>query len=118
MAARNWSAAVLPSSTRTLPNSCAISTRSAAGCSRNKALAGLLGSTEPTCEGGSPMDRPLEISFHNMDVSEPLKGEIRSLAARLETRFDHLIGCRVVVEKLQNRRRTGSAFDVHVVMKV
>src|SRR5271170_2876311 len=64
------------------------------------------------------MDRPLEISFHNMDVSQSLDGEIRSLAARLETRFDHLIGCRVVVEKLQNRRRNGSAFDVHVVMKV
>ena len=64
------------------------------------------------------MDRPLEISFHNMDVSEPLEGEIRSLAARLETRFDHLIGCRVVIEKLQNRRRSGCAFDVHVVMKV
>ena len=64
------------------------------------------------------MDRPLEISFHNMAVSEPLDGEIRSLAARLETRFDHLIGCRVVVEKLQNRRRNGGTFDVHVVMKV
>jgi ribosome-associated translation inhibitor RaiA len=64
------------------------------------------------------MDRPLEISFHNMDVSEPLEGEIRSLADRLERRFDHLVGCRVVVEKLQNRRRNGCAFDVHVVMKV
>jgi len=64
------------------------------------------------------MDRPLEISFHNMDVSESLESEIRSLTDRLETRFDHLVGCRVVVEKIQNRRRNGSAFDVHVVMKV
>ncbi|MEI9986249.1 MAG: HPF/RaiA family ribosome-associated protein [Aliidongia sp.] len=64
------------------------------------------------------MDRPLEISFHNMDVSEALDSEIRSLADRLETRFDHLIGCRVVVEKLQNRHRNGNAFDVHIVMKV
>jgi cold shock CspA family protein/ribosome-associated translation inhibitor RaiA len=64
------------------------------------------------------MDRPLEISFHNMDVSPTLEAEIRGNVERLEQRYGRLVGCRVVVERLHNRHRTGNVFDVHVIMSV
>jgi cold shock CspA family protein/ribosome-associated translation inhibitor RaiA len=64
------------------------------------------------------MDRPLEITFHNMDVSPTLESEIRERVDVLEKRFGRLVGCRVSVEKLHNRHRTGNVFDVHVVMSV
>ncbi|HQT77281.1 MAG TPA: HPF/RaiA family ribosome-associated protein [Rhodopila sp.] len=67
---------------------------------------------------GRIMDRPLDIAFHNMDSSPSLEADIRGRVDKLERRYGRLIGCRVSVEKLHNRHRTGNIFDVHVVMSV
>jgi len=64
------------------------------------------------------MDRPLDITFHNLDSSPSLEAEIRENVARLETRYPQLIGCRVSVEALHQQHRTGNLYEVHVVLSV
>jgi len=44
------------------------------------------------------MQKPLQISFRNMDSSPHLEGVIRERVSRLERFFPRLIGCRVVIE--------------------
>ncbi|HET8997551.1 MAG TPA: HPF/RaiA family ribosome-associated protein [Acetobacteraceae bacterium] len=64
------------------------------------------------------MDRPLEIAFHNLDSSPTVEAEIRERVDKLATRYRHLTGCRVSVEKLHNQHRTGNLFEVHIVLSV
>ena len=64
------------------------------------------------------MDRPLEIAFHNCQHSDSVEAEIRKHVGKLETRYPHLVGCRVSVEALHNQHRTGNLWDVHIVMSV
>lgn len=64
------------------------------------------------------MDRPLEVAFHNLQPSSTIEAELRRHVEKLERRFDHLIGCRVSVEKLHNQHRTGNLFEIHIVLSV
>ena len=64
------------------------------------------------------MDRPLDIAFHNCQSSEALEAEIRKHVDKLETRFPHLIGCRVSIEALHNQHRTGNLWEVHIVLSL
>ena len=64
------------------------------------------------------MDRPLEIAFHNIHSSETVEAEIRAHVDRLETRFPHLIGCRVSVEALHRNHSNGNLPEVHIVLSV
>jgi cold shock CspA family protein len=64
------------------------------------------------------MERPLDIAFHGLDSSPSLEADIRAHVEKLETRYPHLIGCRVSIEALHNQHRTGNVFDVHVVLSV
>ncbi|MBV8094933.1 MAG: HPF/RaiA family ribosome-associated protein [Acetobacteraceae bacterium] len=63
------------------------------------------------------MDRPLDVAFHNMESSPGLEAEIREHVAKLEKRY-RLVACRVSVEALHNRHRTGNVYDVHIVLSV
>ncbi len=49
-------------------------------------------------EQASRMQRPLQITFRNMETSPALEALIRERAGRLETLYPRLTGCRVVVE--------------------
>lgn len=64
------------------------------------------------------MDRPLEIAFHNIHSSDTVEAEIRAHVERLETRFPHLIGCRVSVEALHHSQSNGNLPAVHIVLAV
>ena len=64
------------------------------------------------------MDRPLEIAFHNCTPSATVETEIRKQVDRLQTRYAHLTGCRVSVEKLHKQHQTGNLFEVHVTLSV
>ena len=63
------------------------------------------------------MERPLEISFHNLSPSEPIEAEIRRLTDKLD-RHGVLIGCRVSVEALHQQHKTGNVIEVHILMSV
>jgi cold shock CspA family protein/ribosome-associated translation inhibitor RaiA len=64
------------------------------------------------------MDRPLDITFHNMSSSESLEQMIREEVDRLEKRFGRLVGCRVSVEALHRQHRTGNVYEVHITLSV
>ena len=64
------------------------------------------------------MDIPLEIAFHNMVSPPGIEDEIREHVAKLERRYNHLIGCRVAVESLHKQHHTGDLYEVHIELRV
>src|SRR5690348_1726759 len=65
------------------------------------------------------MDIPLELAFHNIEPSDALKNAVREHVAKLDTFYDHIIGCRVVIEIPHKSHRIGSnAPDIHIVLRV
>jgi ribosome-associated translation inhibitor RaiA len=64
------------------------------------------------------MDRPLEIVFHEVQSSESLETAIRKHVSALESRFSHLIGCRVSVEAPHRQHKTGNLWEIHIILSV
>jgi ribosome-associated translation inhibitor RaiA len=65
------------------------------------------------------MDIPLELAFHNMAPSGALAAVAQQQVRRLEKFYDHIIGCRVVIEMPHKSHRQGqNAPDVHVLLRV
>jgi len=64
------------------------------------------------------MERPLQISFHNVPSSPALEEAIREHVAKLARRYDRLTGCRVSVEAPHRQHRTGNVYEVHITMAV
>jgi ribosome-associated translation inhibitor RaiA len=65
------------------------------------------------------MDIPLELAFHNMTSSEGLDTAVRREVRRLERFYNHIIGCRVVIEMRHKSHRPGqNTPDVHVLLRV
>jgi ribosomal subunit interface protein len=64
------------------------------------------------------MQKPLEISFSNVDPSPAIEAEIRERVAKLEKIYDRLVHCRVVVTLQRHQQRTGNVFDVHIELVV
>ena len=64
------------------------------------------------------MDIPVEIVFHNMSSSPTVEAEIRDRVAKLDKLYEHLVGCRVSVERLHRSHQTGNLYDVHIDMLV
>jgi ribosome-associated translation inhibitor RaiA len=65
------------------------------------------------------MDIPLEIAFHNLAPSDAMKAAVKREVRRLERHYDHIVGCRVVIEMPHKRHRPGSNVpDVHILLRV
>lgn len=60
------------------------------------------------------MQIPLRIAFLNMSRSEAVEADVRKRAARLERFFDHITGCRVVIEAPHRHHRHGKLYDVRI----
>lgn len=60
------------------------------------------------------MQKPLEISFHQMQPSAAIEARIREKAAALERFSDRITSCRVVVEKDHRHHQKGNLFRVRV----
>jgi ribosome-associated translation inhibitor RaiA len=64
------------------------------------------------------VDRPLQITFHAVPHSDAVEAEIRARAAELEHFYDHIIGCRVVVDAPHERHHQGMLYSVRVDLHV
>jgi ribosomal subunit interface protein len=64
------------------------------------------------------MKIPLQITFREMDPSEALEEEIRNRAAHLDTYFDRITRCRVIVEAPSQHHRHGQQYQVRVELSV
>ncbi|MGI9421385.1 MAG: HPF/RaiA family ribosome-associated protein [Geminicoccaceae bacterium] len=58
------------------------------------------------------MEKPLEISFRHMNSSPAVEARLREKVGELETFFDRIIGCRVVVEQDHRHHRQGNLFRI------
>jgi cold shock CspA family protein/ribosome-associated translation inhibitor RaiA len=64
------------------------------------------------------MQKPLEITYHNMQPSDWIEAEIRERVGKLEKISDRLTGVRVSLELLHRQHRTGNIYEVHIDMTV
>lgn len=60
------------------------------------------------------MKTPLQITFRDMERSDALEAHIREKAEKLETFFDPIMSCRVVVEMPHQHKQQGRIFNVRV----
>jgi ribosomal subunit interface protein len=64
------------------------------------------------------MQMPLQIAFRNLERSEAAAAKIVEHAAKLETYYDRIIGCRVMVELQHRHHHRGNHYHVRVDVTV
>lgn len=64
------------------------------------------------------MQNPPEISFRGVDHTQEIDDEIRSNLGRLERVCDHVITCRLAIEKIQRDQARGNPYRVRLVVSV
>jgi len=64
------------------------------------------------------MKQPLEITFRDIPHSEFIEANIREKAAKLETYYDRIMACHVVVEAPHGHHHKGNLFHVAITLTV
>jgi cold shock CspA family protein/ribosome-associated translation inhibitor RaiA len=64
------------------------------------------------------MQVPLSITFRNVNKNAAIEELIHNQAAKLERICDHIVSCRVAVEKPQEHQKSGNAFRVRIDVTV
>ncbi len=64
------------------------------------------------------MTFPLQITAHDVHLSEAMDSEIRDKAAKLEQYYDRIVRCRVIVEAPARNHPSGRPFQVRVTVTV
>jgi cold shock CspA family protein/ribosome-associated translation inhibitor RaiA len=64
------------------------------------------------------MEVPITLSFRNVDKNSAIEKLIRQQAAKLERVCDHIVSCRIAVEKPQEHQRSGNSFRVRIDITV
>ncbi|MCK9274079.1 MAG: HPF/RaiA family ribosome-associated protein [Syntrophales bacterium] len=61
---------------------------------------------------------PLEISYRNVEKTDYIENMIREKSSKLERFSDHIISCRVAVERLHRHQQTGQPFRVRIELSI
>lgn len=64
------------------------------------------------------MEIPLKVTFRNMPPSAAIEANIREKAEKLETFYDRIMSCRVIVEAPHRHRHKGKAYLVRIAITV
>ena len=64
------------------------------------------------------MEIPLQITFRNMPPSQAIEDNIREKASKLESFYDRIMSCRVIVEAPHRHHRKGKAYEVRIDLTV
>ena len=64
------------------------------------------------------MKLPLQVTLRDVSPSEAVEGYIRERAAKLDTFYDRIMSCRVVVEAPVRHHRKGGPFKVRIDLTV
>jgi len=64
------------------------------------------------------MTFPLQITAHDVHLSEAMDNEIREKAGKLEQYYDRIVRCRVIVEAPVRNHHSGRPFQVRVTVTV
>lgn len=62
------------------------------------------------------MDKPIQVTFHNLQHSDAVEDDIRARVAKLETLADRLSACRVVVSCPKRNQGGAKNFEVKIEM--
>lgn len=60
------------------------------------------------------MRMPLQITFRHMEPSEAIEAKVRDRAAKLDTYYDGIMGCHVIVEAPHRHHHQGKLFHVRI----
>src|SRR3990167_5365259 len=64
------------------------------------------------------MEIPLKIAFRNMAPSIAVEANIREKAAKLESFYDRIMSCRVIVEAPHRHHHKGKSYQVRIDITV
>ena len=64
------------------------------------------------------MKLPIQITFRNMNHSDAVEARIREEAAKLETFYEGIMSCRVMVEIPHQRHERGNPFHIRIDLGV
>jgi ribosomal subunit interface protein len=64
------------------------------------------------------MKLPLQITARNVSLSEAAEAAIREKAAKLDTFYDRIMSCRVVVEAPHRHQHQGALYNVRIDITV
>lgn len=64
------------------------------------------------------MQQPLQITFRDIDHSEAVEARIREKIAKLDTFYNHITACKVVVEQVQKHQHQGKLHNISIYMSV
>ena len=64
------------------------------------------------------MQLPVQIAFRGMASSDAIEDQVRARVAGLERFYDHIMGCRVVVESPHRRHHQGKLHHVRIDLTV
>ena len=60
------------------------------------------------------MDKPLQVTFHNLEHSDAVEAEVRDRMAKLEEIHDRIISGRVVIDSPHRTSNRAKAFSVRI----
>jgi ribosome-associated translation inhibitor RaiA len=66
----------------------------------------------------NPMKLPLQVTFRDVPKSEEIERRIRTKAEKLDRMYEHVTGCRVVVEAPHRHHNSGNHYHVRVELSV
>ena len=64
------------------------------------------------------MQQPIQITFRNMDPSPGIEAAVREKASKLDTLYDKITGCHVVIEAPHRRHHQGVLYHVRIDLTV
>jgi ribosomal subunit interface protein len=64
------------------------------------------------------MQRPLIVSFHNLQHSEAVETKVREYVTKLERYCDHIIGCHVTIDMPHRSSEIGNPYQVKISLLV
>ncbi len=72
----------------------------------------------PRPKGGDIVKLPIEITYHRIRSSEWIEAEIRARAAKLDTYYRDIMGCRVTVDRPHGHHEAGNRFRLTIDLTV
>ena len=64
------------------------------------------------------MRLPLELTFRNIERSAAVEADVREKAAKLETFYDGIMRCRIVIEAGHKHHHKGNLYHVRIDLTV
>jgi cold shock CspA family protein/ribosome-associated translation inhibitor RaiA len=64
------------------------------------------------------MQLPLQVSFRKVRKTPAIEDLIRAQTAKLERACDHIVGCKIAIEKPQKHQRSGNPFRIRISVTV